>query len=49
MANPRRGKQDKAPWRALDLTAITGQTIEAAHVFDAYLGRVLRLTSLSPR
>ena len=26
--NPRRGSQDKAPWRNLDLTEITEQTIE---------------------
>ena len=41
MTNPRRGKQDKAPWRDLDLAAITGQTIEALHVSDAYLGESL--------
>ena len=32
--NPRRGSQDKEPWRSLDLTAITGQTVESQHVFD---------------
>ena len=49
MVNPRRGKQDKAPWRALDLTAITGQTIENAHVFDAYLGEsVAPYVTLAP-
>ncbi len=36
--NPRRGSQDKRPWRDLDLTAITQQTAEAAHLFDVYLG-----------
>ena len=36
--NPRRGGQDKRPWRDLDLTALTGQTIEKRHVFDVYLG-----------
>ena len=32
--NPRRGSQDKKPWRSLDLTDLTGQTIEKAHVFS---------------
>ena len=32
--NPRRGSQDKAPWKTLDLADINGQTIESAHVFD---------------
>ncbi len=39
--NPRRGSQDKSPWRDLDLTAITGQTIEESHVFDVHLGETL--------
>ena len=39
--NPRRGSQDKKPWRDLDLTAITGQTIETQHVFDVHLGETL--------
>ncbi len=39
--NPRRGSQDKAPWRDLDLTAITGQTIESRHLFDVHLGETL--------
>ncbi len=39
--NPRRGSQDKAPWRDLDLSAITGQTIEETHVFDVHLGETL--------
>ncbi|MCY3881742.1 MAG: N-6 DNA methylase [Chloroflexi bacterium] len=38
MVNPRRGKQDKPPWRDLDLTDITGRTIEDVHVFSALLG-----------
>ena len=36
--NPRRGSQDKKPWRDLDLAAITGQTIEERHLFDVLLG-----------
>ena len=28
--NPRRGSQDKAPWKTLDLSAISEQTIESA-------------------
>ena len=39
--NPRRGPQDKAPWRDLDLTAITRQTIESRHIFDVHLGETL--------
>ena len=39
--NPRRGRYDKNPWRSLDLTAITGQTIENAHLFDVHLGETL--------
>ena len=39
--NPRRGSQDKNPWRNLDLTAITGQTIEAQHVLNVHLGETL--------
>ena len=39
--NPRRGSQDKAPWRNLDLAAITEQTIESRHVYDVYLGETL--------
>ena len=39
--NPRRGSQDKPPWKTLDLAEITGQTIETAHVFDVHLGETL--------
>ena len=39
--NPRRGSQDRTPWRDLDLTAITGQTIERQHVYDVHLGETL--------
>ena len=39
--NPRRGSQDKAPWRDLDLTAITGQTVENRHLFDVHLGETI--------
>ena len=39
--NPRRGKQDKASWKALDLTAITGQTVENRHLFDVHLGEAI--------
>ena len=47
--NPRRGSQDKEPWRSLDLTAITGQTIEAAHLFDVHLGEtVVPYATLDP-
>ena len=39
--NPRRGSQDKEPWRSLDLTEITSQTIESQHVHDVHLGETL--------
>ena len=38
---PRRGSQDKEPCNNLDLTAITGQTVESAHLFDVHLGETL--------
>ena len=47
--NPRRGPQDKKPWRSLDLTAITSQTIETSHVYDVHLGEtVVPYATLSP-
>ena len=39
--NPRRGRQDKAPWKDLDLTTITGQTVEDRHLFDVHLGETI--------
>ncbi len=39
--NARRGSQDKAPWRDLDLTAITEQTIERRHLYDVHLGETV--------
>ena len=39
--DPRRGPQDKEPWRSLDLAAITGQTIETQHLYDVHLGETL--------
>ena len=39
--NPRRGSQDKAPWKDLDLTAISSQTIENSHLFDVHLGETV--------
>ncbi len=47
--NPRRGSQDKSPWRDLDLTVLTGQTIETQHVYDVYLGEtVVPYATLTP-
>ena len=47
--DPRRGSQDKEPWRSLDLTAITGQTVESQHVYEIHLGETLApYTTLSP-
>ena len=49
MVNPRRGGQDKEPWRNLDLTAISGQTIESRHLYDVYLGEtVVPYATLEP-
>ena len=39
--NPRRGSQDKDPWRSLDLASIAQQTVEASHIFDVHLGETL--------
>ena len=39
--DPRRGSQDKAPWKNLDLTEITDQTIEDRHLFDVHLGETV--------
>ena len=39
--NPRRGSQDKAPWKDLPLSELAGQTIENAHVYDVHLGETL--------
>ena len=47
--NPRRGSQDKDPWRSLDVGSITGQTIEEAHVFDVHMGEtVVPYATLEP-
>jgi len=47
--NPLRGSQDKAPWRNLDLTAITEQTIESSHLYDVHLGEtVVPYATLEP-
>ena len=39
--NPRRGSQDKEPWRSLDLTDITGQAVESQHVIGVHLGETV--------
>jgi len=47
--NPRRGGQDKAPWKDLDLTTITGQTVEESHRFNVHLGEtVVPYATLEP-
>ena len=38
---PRTGSNDKKPWKDLDLTDISEQTIEQAHVFDVHLGETV--------
>ena len=48
--NPRRSPYDRNPWRSLDLTEITGQTIERRHLFDVYLGEsVVPYTTRKPQ
>ena len=47
--NPRRGGQDKAPWKNLDLTALAQQTIETRHLYDVHLGEtVVPYATLEP-
>ena len=47
--DPRRGAQDKEPWKTLDLESITGQTIEAQHLHDVHLGEtVVPYATLDP-
>ena len=47
--NPRRGGQDKVPWRDLDLTEITEQAIESRHLYNVYLGEtVVPYATLEP-
>ena len=38
---PRRGTNDKPPWKNLELTNLRGNTIEDDHLFDVYLGETL--------
>ena len=47
--NPRRGSQDKEPWKSLDLATLSEQTVEASHVFDIHLGEtVVPYATLEP-
>ena len=39
--NPRRGAQDKKPWRSLHLAAITDQTVGIQHLYNVHLGETL--------
>ena len=39
--NPRRGSQGKTPWKDLELTDITGQTVEKSHLFNVHLGETV--------
>ena len=39
--NPRRGSQDKEPWKSLDLATVSEQTVEVAHVFNIHLGETI--------
>ena len=47
--NPRRGPYDKDPWKGLDLTAISQQTVESRHLYDVHLGEtVVPYATLDP-
>ena len=47
--DPRRGSQDKTPWKHLDLADISNQAIEKTHVFDVHLGEtVVPYATLEP-
>ena len=39
--NPRRGVYDKEPWKSMDSSALSGNTVEKEHLFDAHLGETL--------
>ena len=39
--SPRRSRQEKAPWRELELPQLAGLPIEAQHVFDVHLGETV--------
>ena len=39
--NPRRGSNDKMPWKSLDLNDISEQTVENTHLFNVHLGETL--------
>ena len=46
---PRRGSQDKEPWKSLDLSVLHARTVEEEHVFDAHLGEtVVPYATLEP-
>lgn len=38
---PRRGSQDKAPWRDLDLESVTESRVSRQHVYDVHLGETV--------
>lgn len=49
VVNPRRGSSDNPPWKHLDLTTISEQTIETEHIFDIHLGEtVVPYATLDP-
>ena len=39
--NPRKGSQDKKPWKDLDLAELADVAIEEEHVYDVYLGETI--------
>ena len=39
--NPRRGPQDKKPWKELPLVELADSTVETAHIFDVHLGETV--------
>ena len=39
--SPRRSKQEKSPWKELDLPQLVGQPMEVEYVFDVHVGETL--------
>ena len=47
--NPRRGSQDKKPWKGLALTELAEQTVETSHLYQVHLGEtVVPYATLEP-
>ena len=48
--NPRRGRNEKPPWKTVDVSELMGQTIESQHLYHVHLGEtVTPYVALEPR